>query len=54
MTPEISWCQSEGLLQVAELYGTPLEGERQYSQPSPLVHNVLKFRGLVTQAILLG
>ena len=54
MSAKISRRKSESLLQVAELHRAPLEREGQYSQASPLVDNVLKFRGLVTQAILLG
>jgi hypothetical protein len=51
MTAKISRCKSKSFLQVAELHRAPLEREGQYSQASPLVDNVLKFRGLVTQAI---
>ena len=54
MTAKIAGRKSESLLQITELHRAPLEREGQYSQASPLVDNVLKFRGLVTQAILLG
>ena len=51
MTPKISGRKPESFLQVTELHRAPLERERQYSKASPLVDNVLKFSGLVTQAI---